>query len=189
MARRRQSTVKTFKAEAGADYGPAMRLRPDGRYAAWGGAAAVVMETRDDPDVVDHRRLVRGARRRDPLTDLEACRVITKRMRDAAEQFLSDCSRASGGAAGTDVGMPSLVGPSAGVPELQMLAIERINIVREKLNIERGTIFWWVLFENGSIRDFEVTRRLRNGSAAQMLRDVLDALDEHYHRTTARKGA
>lgn len=186
MARRRHSNVATFKAEAGADLGPSLRLRADGRYVHWGGAARVEIETRDDPEVVDRRRAVRGARRRDALADLVARRVITKRMSDAAEQFLEDCSIASGGTSADSVGMPSVAGPSAGLPERQLNAIIRIRAVRRLFNLEPGTIFYWCVFENRALGDFEAQHRLRNGFAAGLLREVLDALDDHYHRNTAR---
>jgi hypothetical protein len=69
----------------------------------WGGAAMIEVGSRYDPDITDRQRLIRGARRRDVLLDLEARRVITKRMRDAAEQFLEDCSIAAGASAADEI--------------------------------------------------------------------------------------
>ena len=181
MPKRRTASVKTYRAEGGADYGPALRPRADGRLVAWGGAAAIELETRDDPSIVDRRRPVRGARRRDVLCDLQARRVITKRMRDAAEQFLDDCSIASGGSAGDEIGMPGVQGPRVGLPERQVRAITRINAVRLALGLNNGTVFWWVIFDNRSLGDYETSYRLRTGTASELLRAALTALDQHYH--------
>jgi hypothetical protein len=169
-------------AEAGSDYGPSLRLGKDGRLRSWGGAVAVDIETRDDPTVADHRRLVRGARRRDVLIDLQSRRVISKRHVDAAEQFLEDCSIASGSTGGDwSGGGGSVAGPRAGLPERQVSAITRINHAALVLGLHDGTVFWWVVFQNGSIAAYEVANRLRSGSATDRLRRALTALDEHYH--------
>lgn len=140
----------------------------------------VEIESRDDPDLTDRRRIVRGARRRDALSDLEARKVISKRMRDAAEQFLEDCSIASGASGGDFPGMPSVPGPRSGLPERQVGAITRVNHVRHLLGMNSGTVFWWVVFQNGSLRAYEDAHHMRNGAATKMLKAALDALDAHY---------
>jgi hypothetical protein len=183
LARKRtpSSSTPSYKAEAGADFGPGLRLDRAGRLVSWGGAALVEVENRDDPDISSRRRIVRGARRSDTLAQLEQRKVITKRMRDAAERFLDDCSIASGGAASYSVGMPRGSGVRAGLPERQVKAITRINQVRHLLGLNSRTVFWAVVFENVSLRDFEVSQRIRNGTAQEMLRAAMTALDNHYH--------
>jgi hypothetical protein len=183
LARKRKpsSSTPSYKAEAGADFGPGLRLDRAGRLVAWGGAALVEVENRDDPDISSRRRIVRGARRSDTLAQLEQRKVITKRMRDAAERFLDDCSIASGGTASDTVGMPSGPATRAGLPERQVNAITRINRVRRLLGLNTGTVFWAIVFENICLRDFEVKHRMRNGTAQEMLQQALTALDDHYH--------
>jgi hypothetical protein len=180
-SKRKRRSAPSFNAEPGADFGPALRPDKAGRLVTWGGAAMVAIESRDDPAISGRRRIVRGARRSDALAMLEARRVITKRMRDAAERFLDDCSIACGGSACDSIGMPSYSGLRSGLPERQVKAITRVNQVRLLLHSNRGAVFWLVLFENVSLRDFETARRLRHGEAAVLLRASLAALDAHYH--------
>lgn len=190
MARKRKgSSVPSYKVEGGNDYGPSLRLAKDGRMKSFGGAAAIEVVNRDDPSVTDRRHIVRGARRRDVLVDLEARRVITKRMLHAAEQYLDDCSIASGSTASDEVGMPSVLGPRTGLPERQVKAITRINEVRHLLGLNSGTVFWWVVFNNGSLAAYETAHKLRSGSSTDMLRGGLDALDRYYNHGTARNYA
>ncbi len=141
----------------------------------------MAIEYRNDPSVSDRRRVVRGARRRDVMQDLLARKVITKRMADAAERFLTDCSIASGSSAGDLIGMPTVLGTRSGLPERQVRAIARINAVRLQLGLNSGTVFWWVVFRNAPLDAYEARHHLRNGTASEMLRDALTALDEHYH--------
>lgn len=178
---RRTGTRGGLLAEQGADYGPSLRAGKDGRLRTWGGAVVVELESRDDPEVVDHRRVVRGARRRDVLADLEARSVITKRHVDAAAQFLDDCSIASGASACGITGMPAVHGMRAGLPERQVEAITRINRVRLLLGLNAGTVFWWVIFQGGGVREWELQHRVQTGQGSAMLRTALDALDNHYH--------
>jgi hypothetical protein len=110
-------------------------------------------------------------------------------MRDAAEQFLDDCSIAAGSTAGDEVGMPCILGARSGLPERQVAAITRVNRVRHLLGFNNGTVFWWVVFENRSLNEYENVHRLRSGNATELLRQALDALDNHYHRTTERESA
>ena len=110
-------------------------------------------------------------------------------MHHAAEQFMEDCSIATGATAAEEIGLSSLAGPRVGLPERQVSALVRIMQARQAVDLERGTIFWHVLFENGSLGDFEEHNQLRNGTASGMLRNVLNALDEHYHRTMTRKAS
>lgn len=189
MRRRRGSPG--LVAEGGVDYGPSVRLGRDGRYRPWGGAVAIEIESRDDPSVTDHRQIVRGSRRRNTLAHLLALKIITKRHMDAAEQFLDDCSIASGASGcGNLTGMPSLSGPRAGLPERQVEAITRINAVRLLLGLNSGTVFWWVVFNQGGVQDWEIANKMRKGGVGtDLLRTALDALDEHYHGRTAKRHA
>jgi hypothetical protein len=185
MSKRKRGTPGVV-AEAGADYGPSLRKGRDGRFRPWGGAVVLDIESRDDPDNL--HAIVRGARRRDGLAELCTRRVITKRHVDAAEQFLDDCSLATGASACGITGMPSVHGARAGLPERQVAAITRINAVRLLLGLHSGTVFWWVVFGNGTVRDWEAAHKMRQGGAGtEMLRAALDALDAHYHGRSARR--
>jgi len=178
--RKRKATVRTFRADGGADYGPSLRRAKDGRLVAWGGAAQIDVVSRDDPAAGERRRLVRGARRRDALADLFERGVITKRMRDAAEQFLEDLSIASGSRSGDLLSMPTISGPRSGLPERQVAAIVRVNTVIRVLGFGRGSIVWHVVFDNAPLHAFETRHRLRSGRATELLRASLDTLDGHY---------
>lgn len=186
MKRRRASAGVLV--EAGADYGPSLRVGQDGRLRSWGGAAAVEIEIRDDPAVVDRKRPVRGARRRDVLADLCARRLISKRHVDAAERFLEDCSIACGSIVAELSGLPGISGPRACLPERQVAAVTRINRVRLLLGLNAGTVFWWVVFGNGSVREWETVSSMRNGAGIGLLQSALTALDEHYHGATSKRG-
>jgi uncharacterized protein DUF6456 len=108
-------------------------------------------------------------------------------MRNAGEQFLDDLSLATGGSACADPSMPrSVNGPSSGLPERQVQAMARINRARHLLGLHEQSVFWHVVFHNGSLAAFETAHRLRNGTATALLRGVLTALDEHYHRSPLR---
>ncbi len=185
MMRKRKTAIT---AHGGADFGPALRPRSDGRLTSWGSAATVEVEDRDDPDFTERKRLVRGARRRDALLDLQARRIISKRMRDAAEQFLDDCSVASGSSAGDDLGLRGLLS-CRGLPERQVAAITRVRLVRQLLSGHSGGVFWWVIFENGSLTAYESAHKMRSGSATTMLKCALQTLDEHYHGASVRECA
>lgn len=126
--------------------------------------------------------MVRGARRRNVLQDLRDRDVINKNQIDAAHQFLDDCSLAAGGSArfGPLLG-GGAPGPRAGFPELQSAAVRRVSLAREAARITAGSVFWHVVFQNASLAEYEALHHLRHGTATEMLRDVLDALDQHYH--------
>jgi hypothetical protein len=187
--RKRRSGVPSVRPEPGSDFGPSLRTAHGGRLVAWGGAATIDLEYRADPAIPEYHKTVRGARRRDVLADLLARHVITKPMRDAAEQFLSDCSIAAGGSSGDLTGMPSHATPRAGLPERQLNAISRINRVRALLGLHDRTVFWHVVFHNLSLNDFENRNHLRSGAATTLLIAALNALDAHYSPPTRRKRA
>jgi hypothetical protein len=190
MGKARHPRVPTVAIVTGeADYGPGLHRAKSGRLTNWGGAAQVEVEYRDDPSVTDHRRPVRGSRRRHALFELLQHRVISKTMFDAAQQFLDDCSIASGGSSADIGGMPYVSGPRTGLPERQVNAITRINEVRHLLGLNDGTIFWWVVFNNGALDAYEARHRLRKGTAADLLRKGLDALEQHYRRGDLRESA
>ena len=178
--RKRQS--KGFAAEGGADFGPSVRKSRDGRLRSWGGAVAIEIENRDDPSVIDHRQIVRGARRRNGLAELVSRNTITKRMLDAAEQFLDDCSIASGASACGITGLPAVHGSYNGFPDRQLNAIGRVTQVRLMLGLNSGTIFWWVVFDNKGIREWETLHKVQPGEGSDLLRSALDTLDAHYQQ-------
>jgi hypothetical protein len=181
----RKRKVKGIAVEGGSDYGPSLRLGRDGRLRPWGGASDVVVETRDDPAITTRRTFVRGTRRRNGLAELVSRKTITKRMQDVAEQFLDDCSIAIGASACGITGLPAVHGSYSGFPERQLNAITRVNRIRHLLGLNNGTIFWWVVFDNRGIRDWETLHKAQPGTGSVMLRDALNALDAHYQ--TGRK--
>lgn len=183
----RKLRTKGFKAEGGADFGPSLRKSKDGRLRPWGGAVELEVGNRDDPSVIDHRQIVRGARRRNGLAELVSRRTITKRMLDAAEQFLDDCSEASGASASGITGLPAVHGSYNGFPERQLKAIARVSTVRLLLGLNSGTVFWWVVFDNGGIRAWETLHKVQPGVGSDLLRAALEALDAHYQQGRADK--
>lgn len=176
----RKRQPKGIAAEGGADFGPSLRKGRDGRLRTWGGAVEIEVESRDDPTVVDHRQIVRGARRRNGLAELVSRRTITKRMLDAAEQFLDDCSIASGASASGITGLPAVHGSYNGFPDRQLNAIRRVNTVRLLLGLNSTTVFWWVVFDNRGIREWEERHKEQAGVGSELLRSALEALDAHY---------
>jgi len=183
---RKRNKKTGFRSEAGNDYGPAFQ-RVDGELVEWGGAARVMVEIRSDPTIIDRPRPVRGARRRNAIFDLYARGVLTKRQYNAAEQFLDDCSIASGGTAPENAFSASaLSGPRSGLPERQVLALTRVQQVRHLLGLNPGTVFWWVVFDNGALAEYERRNRMRTNSATDLLRQALDALDAHFYRNARR---
>lgn len=188
--KRKRDRSRGILAEASVDYGPSFRLNKAGKLVTWGGAATVDVASRDDPTDPARPRTVRGAKRRHALFELHQHRVIDAAMFHAAQDFLDDCSIACGtGSSGEIGGFGGTAGPRSGLPERQTNAITRINEVRNVLGLNEGTIFWHVVFDNGSIRDYEIRHRLQFGTATQMLRDALNALDRHYHRRVIRNNA
>lgn len=167
----------------GHDYGPGLRRDEGGRLVDWGGASNVEVTWRADPEYPDKYRPVRGSRRRHAIFDLLLRRVITKRMFDAAQQYLDDCSIATGGSAPESFGMGGSSWPNAAMPERQLNAVTRVNEVHARFDMSVGTVFWWVVLNNGALTEFCSYRGIRNGSATDGLVGVLHELDEHYHRS------
>jgi hypothetical protein len=166
------------------DPGPSMRQRPDGTLISIG-PGAVELEDRSEPGR-DTR--IRGAHRANVLDDLHARHVITKRQHDAAVRFLDDCSLASGGGMVADfMAVRSPPGPRSGLPEVQTDAIGRVNQVIRLLGLNDGTVFWWVVFKDRRLGEYDAKETQREGTAARMFRDALTALDEHYGKTDDRR--
>lgn len=187
MARADSGRRSGFRQESGRDYGPSVS-QVDGRMVSWGGAGSVFVETRDDPTVIDRVRPVRGARRRNALLDLHARKIISRRQYNAAENFLDDCSLAQGGRVGDPVYAPPSYDPAAaGVSEVQFLAMERIRRVQMLLGLDDQSAFWWVVFGNGALGDYERLHRMRNGTASEQLSRSLNELDEFYYARTIRR--
>ena len=146
------------------------------------GAASIVLETRPDPTRTDRIHLVRGARRRTAIGDLYSRGSITKSMHDAVDRFLDDCSVASGGVGGSDyTGMPSAPSSRVGLPERQVRAIGAVRRVFHLLGLHSCCVFWAVVFDNSTLREWEARSRVRNGSGVPLLRAALTALDDHYN--------
>lgn len=177
-------TRKVIALDAHADYGPSITLGSDGRMHS-AGPGAVDLEDRSADPANDRGKVrgpvVRGARRRMALRNLWLDDAITKPMFDAANRFLDDCSLASGGSSASFLSMAMHGGTRDGMPEAQARAIRRVTVVRLMLGLNRDTVFWWVVIDNRTPKEFAETHRLRHATAYGWLRAALTALDEHYN--------
>lgn len=188
MRKKRTSSTKPQHVVDANDYGPSVRTGKGGRLSYWGGAAEIVVDTVDDTTVAGRPQTIRRARRRNVMFDLMQRGIIERRHYAASEQFLDDCSIASGGSAGDSIaGMPVASGPRQGLPERQIMAVTRVNVVRHLLGLNDGVVFWWIVFSNGGLGDYEIRYRLPRGQAKGMLVNALDALDAHYHGLADRR--
>lgn len=175
---RRPSRSDTFEPNLSFDPGPSMRQRSDGTLISRGPGEVELI------DVVDAKGAVtgRGARRRNVLNDLRAHGVITKRQHDAAVRFLDDCSLASGGGLVANVlAMPSSPGPRSGLPEVQTAAITRVRQVFHLLGLNSGTVFWWVVFDDRRLTEYDEAHKIREGTAGVLFKAALTGLDELYN--------
>lgn len=174
---RRPQRPDTFEPTLSFDPGPSVRQRTDGTLISRGPGAVELIDVTDAKGTVTGR----GARRKNVLNDLLAHSVITKRQYDAADRFLGDCSLASGGGLVANVlAMPASPGPRSGLPEAQTAAITRVRQVFHLLGLNSGTVFWWVVFDDRRLGDYDAAHRQREGTASTMLKAALTALDEHY---------
>lgn len=145
------------------------------------GAARVVTEFRPDPSITERKQLVRGARRANALSDLYARGVISKRQHDAAARLLDDCGLACGGGLVANLLATPGGGTPGGATDAQMDALGRVRVVFQRLRIQRKTVTWWVLFEDGRLDAWDARYRIRKGTASTMFKEALTALDEFYH--------
>jgi hypothetical protein len=185
MAKRLQRSQQLIEPALSFDPGPSMRQRSDGTLVSHG-PGKVELEYRPDidraPDSKANRPVVRGARRRNVLTDLFAHGVISKCQHDAANRFLDDCSLASGGGLVANfLAMPTSPGPRSGLPETQTTAITRVRQAFHLLGLNSGTVFWWVVFNDRRLGEYDTAHKQREGTAARMFKDALTALDEHFN--------
>ena len=166
------------------DLGPSVMQRRDGTLVSRG-PGAVDMEDRTD---ARGNVTGRGARRRDVLRSLYSGGTLSKRMYDAAQAFIDDCSVASGGGlvANFLAISASASGPRSGLPDAQIDALTRVNRIRNHLGFNDGTVFWRVLFQNRSLADCDAEDRFEHGSAARSLKVTLAALDIWYERNRVR---
>jgi hypothetical protein len=196
--RRRKRTAITRTTEAiVADLGPGItrdaRGRPESGFAVetiqagkpktiiHPGAAAVTVENRPDPSIPDRNVLVRGARRRLVLRDMLDHGTITKRHHDAATRFVDDLSMASGpSGVGNLSGVRTAPGSRDGMSPAQAAAIRAVQQVVHLLGLNRDTVFWWVVVDNGSLRGYEERYQRQHGTARRWLTEALAALDRHY---------
>lgn len=189
MARRKEAaTVETVS-----DYGASIGRDRDGRLVS-SGPAQVMLEDAEDIDYElnknARRPLVRRARRWCVLrgmlkTGKDGALLdgsITVRQYDAANRFLGDCSRAQGGSQASFLNL--VVSGSAGrdaFTEDQRIAMRKVMEVRHLLGLNSGTIFWWVVLENKSPREYAAWKKIRWSTAYTMLKDSLSAVDAYYY--------
>jgi hypothetical protein len=160
------------------DPGPSLRQQRDGTLEGHGPGRVELIDVLDTKGNVTGR----GARRRNVLNDLLARGVIAKRQHDAATRFLDDCSLASGGGLVANfLAMPSASGPRSGLAEVQTAAITRVRQIFHLLGLNNGTVFWWVVFDDKRLDDYDALHKIRKGTASTMFKLALTALDEHYH--------
>ncbi len=182
MKRRRRDTLPAL--ESLADLGTGFERR-GGRVIVRDELAAgqgVALADVPDIDRTDKRATVRVARTWSVLDDLHANGDLTKRQFDAANRFLDDLSRATGGTSCSWALMLAGRGNYEGLSEMQRRAIRAVQRVRLMLGLNRDTVFWWVVLDNRTPSDFENEYRLgHHGIGLQWLRLALDAVDEHYN--------
>lgn len=176
MAKRRANVAI---APAYIDLGPGLVRDGKGRPRPWGGAADVEVVDRIDPDH-PQRASVKGARRRNAVAALLAAGSITKAHADAADRFLDDLSVATGSSYAGFVGMPGSGVRRDTMPDRQLRAIRRVYAIRHDLGLNDGTVFWWVVLDNGGIRAWEDRFRERHGDGLVMLKAALTALADWY---------
>jgi len=166
------------------DLGPSVMQRKGDGTLVSRGPGAVDLEDRAD---AKGNITGRGARRRDVLRSLHTGGTINKRMFDAAQQFIDDCSVASGGGLVANLlAIPMSSGPRSGWPDAQVDALTRVHKIRNHLGFNDGTVFWRVLFVNKSLADCDAEDKFEHGSSARSLKVALTALDIWYERNRGR---
>ena len=175
------------------DYGPSVSYDRDGHLIS-SGPGAVVLEDREDISVTINskaqRPVVRGARRWDALRGLLKDEVIDAAMFSAANRFLSDLSRAQGGSQASFLAIVVSGGAGMlGVTESQRRALQRVMAVRQRLRLTPQTVFWWVVLENRTPREWAEHRKIRVSRSYDYLRDSLTDLDDYYGTTDSRGSA
>lgn len=173
MAKRRANVAPAY-----IDLGPGLVRDGKGRPRPWGGAADVEVVERVDPDH-PNRAAVKGARRRNAIASLLAAASITKAQADAADRFLDDLSIAQGSSQAGFLGIPA-AGSRADYPDRQLAAIRRVYAIRGALGLNDGTVLWWVVLGNRSVRAWEDRFGHRHGHGLVLLCDALDGLADWY---------
>jgi hypothetical protein len=187
----RHLSTALFDPRLSFDPGASLKQRRDGAFRNVG-AAAVVLEDREDIDgTPDHRGnlpVIRGARRCNVLNDLASRGVINKRQHNAANRFLDDCSLASGGGLVADL-FAIRGGSSNSFHEAlvdQVDAIGRVRRMFRLLDLDGGSVIWWVVFDDQRLGDYDTLHRMREGTASGLFRAALTALDDYYNGSPER---
>ncbi len=160
------------------DLGPGLVRDAKGRPRSWGGAADVEVADRLDPDH-PHRAPVKAARRRNAIAALLAAGSIDKPQASAADRFLDDLSLAQGSSQAGFLGIPAS-GSRKDYPEVQLAAIRRVYAIRARLGLNDGTVIWWVVLGNKSVREWEDRFGHTHGEGMTLLRAGLDGLADWY---------
>lgn len=174
MAKRRANVAPAY-----IDLGPGLVRDGKGRPRSWGGAADVEVVERVDPDH-PNRAAVKGAQRRDILATMVRGGSIAKPLGDAAARFLDDLSIATGSSYAGFVGMPGSGVKRDTLPDRQLRAIRRVYAIRNDLGLNDGTVFWWVVLDNQTVRAWEDRFRTRHGDGMTLLRAALEGLADWY---------
>lgn len=174
MTKRRANVAPSY-----IDLGPAFTRDGKGRPRALPGAADVELVERVDPDH-PQRAPVKAAQRRDVLAAMVRGGSIAKALGDAASRFLDDLSLATGSSHAGFAGMPGSGVRRDTMPDRQLRAIRRVYSIRSDLGLNDGTVFWWVVLDNQTVRAWEDRFRTRHGDGMRLLRAALEGLADWY---------
>jgi len=191
-ARRRHAAAATIDAHS--DYGPSVTRNRDGHLVS-NGAGLVVLEDRED---ISHdlnsaarRPVVRGARRWDAMSALEADGVITHRQHEASNRWLDDLSRACGGSHASFLSVFVSGGEKTGLTEGQRKAMKACRRVALAFNLTaescRSSVLWRVVIDNQTPADWAKSQHVDQSTLPyDWLRRDLDRLDELYNPVAVR---
>lgn len=176
--------------DAVTDYGPSVHRDREGKLISTG-AGAVVMEDREDISVRLNRQarrpVVRGARRWSTLGALLNDGVIDGHQHAAACRFLDDCSKAQGSSQASFLAIVVSGGAGrVGLTKAQQAALRAVMRVRLLLGLHPDTVFWWVVLDNKTPRDFAEHFGKRPATAYELFKKALIQLDEHYQHMGSR---
>lgn len=169
------------------DYGPSLKLTKKGANVRWGGASEV--EIADAPDIDAPNRIVRRARRIDPLTrilgqgniDPKRWADIDRRRYAAAEQYRDDAVIASGASIGRD-NMGIRAGNAGyGPGDTQVAALARMRAVYGLMTADNRHVLARLVLGQMDAREYARARQCRDGTVRPRLLVALDRLLDHYN--------
>jgi hypothetical protein len=167
--------------QQGRDYGPGIRLEPIlGRRRCEGELRAADVEIEDGPDPDRPNKIVRRARRSDPLVKLLKAGTVTGRGVEAIELLRGELEAAqasipSGGQ--SDVHVPAH--QRIGISDFQINACTAVRRAIEAVKrINRQVVLWIAC--GGTIAAYAAYAHQNHVTAARQLRAGADELADHY---------